>query len=230
MAILTKGRSLSDLLILSKKRDYISESATITNAGLAAYSDVDLTGMPVKITAGVAELVEASAPVTVTFANATEIFSATAHGFIEDDRITLGVTGSGVLPAGGNFLTTISYFVLLIDDDDFQLSLTPGGAAVTGSDDGTAVITANLSFAEEFANGIIISNARANSLAAAANVDRKLTVLTSGPSTLIQTGLPLLDGLGNAYTIATLVLAYAAINLPVITRDFGGNLSEAQTS
>lgn len=70
------------------------------------------------------------------FDETTDIFTAVAHGFIEDDRVQLG---AGTIPAG--FVEGTLYHVIAanLTVDTFQLSLTQGGAAVLGTTDGVDV-------------------------------------------------------------------------------------------
>ena len=75
---------------------------------------------------------DATAIDTVT--NATNTFTETPHGLIAGDRVVIDGT---VLPSG--LYNTIMYYVLYTDANDFQVSLTSGGSAVTFSSDGTAV-------------------------------------------------------------------------------------------
>jgi len=72
--------------------------------------------------------------VTCTFTNATEKVNKVAHGLTNDTKIMFSNTG-GALPTG--FVNYIVYYVVNKNNDDFQVSLTIGGAAVTISDDGS---------------------------------------------------------------------------------------------
>jgi len=71
---------------------------------------------------------------TVTIAS-PGVFTATAHGFTGSEKIRLSTTGA--LPTGLN--TTTDYYVLYINANTFNLSLTDGGAAIntSGSQSGT---------------------------------------------------------------------------------------------
>ncbi len=71
---------------------------------------------------------------TFTATNATNVLNATAHLLIDTDRVMLISSGQD-LPAGLDSETV--YFVVSANANDFQVSLTSGGAAVTFSDDGT---------------------------------------------------------------------------------------------
>lgn len=76
--------------------------------------------------------------IACTLANATEIFTSTAHGLSNDDRIMLNSTdGAAGMP--GNADKTVKYYVVEKGNDTFKLSLTSGGAAVDFSSNGTNV-------------------------------------------------------------------------------------------
>lgn len=77
--------------------------------------------------------------VVVTATNATERFNATAHGFVDTDRVSF--TSTGTLPTG--ITAGTQYYVVNKTANDFQVSLTSGGAAVTFTTDGTATISAH---------------------------------------------------------------------------------------
>jgi hypothetical protein len=72
------------------------------------------------------------------FATSTSNIDSTAHDFNDGDEVVLTTTGT--LPTGLSLATT--YYVINSSTDDFELSLTPGGSAVTFSDDGTGTHTA----------------------------------------------------------------------------------------
>lgn len=67
--------------------------------------------------------------------SATDKLTATAHGLNNNDRVLL--TTSGTLPTGLN--GTTAYYVVNKTANDFEVSLTSGGAAVNFSDNGTGV-------------------------------------------------------------------------------------------
>jgi len=69
---------------------------------------------------------------TTTFA--ADQIDDTAHGLANDAVITLSNSG-GALPAG--LLAATRYYVINSNANDFQVSLTHGGAAETFTDDGT---------------------------------------------------------------------------------------------
>ncbi len=79
---------------------------------------------------------------TATIANATDIWTSTAHGFALDQKVRLTNSG-GALPAG--FLTNTDYFVIAgnLAANTFQLSATKGGASVNATGDGTGTHTVN---------------------------------------------------------------------------------------
>lgn len=63
---------------------------------------------------------------------ATDVVAETAHGLVNGDRVRVEVlTGSAGLTDGA------SYYVITASANDFELSLTPGGAAVDITSDGT---------------------------------------------------------------------------------------------
>lgn len=72
--------------------------------------------------------------VTCTFTNATERVNKVGHGLANGDKVMFSNSG-GALPTG--FVNYIVYYVVNKNNDDFQVSLTSGGAAVTISDDGS---------------------------------------------------------------------------------------------
>jgi len=72
--------------------------------------------------------------VTCTFTNATERINKVGHGLVNTTKVMFSNSG-GALPTGLNNYTT--YYVVNKNNDDFQVSLTSGGAAVTFSDDGS---------------------------------------------------------------------------------------------
>lgn len=76
---------------------------------------------------------------TVTATNATERINATAHVLINTDRVAFTTTGT--LPTG--LTAGVAYYVVNKTTNDFQVSLTSGGAAVTFTTDGTGTLTAN---------------------------------------------------------------------------------------
>src|SRR5688572_4003369 len=81
-------------------------------------------------------------PATKTFtaANATEIFTATAHGLLNGQKARVTNSG-GALPAG--LSAGVDYFLIGVTANTFQLSLSVGGAAVPITTDGTGTHTLN---------------------------------------------------------------------------------------
>jgi hypothetical protein len=77
-----------------------------------------------------------------TMANATDIWTSTAHGFLVDQKVRLTNSG-GALPAG--FLPNTDYWVIAANlaANTFQLSTTKGGAAALATTDGTGTHTVN---------------------------------------------------------------------------------------
>lgn len=88
---------------------------------------------------------------TFTATNATETFTAVAHGLINGDQILVTNSG-GALPSGINSGAT--YYVISATTDTFQMSLTDGGAAVLIADDGTG--THSLSCTRDVLTGCTI--------------------------------------------------------------------------
>lgn len=76
---------------------------------------------------------------TVTATNATERINATGHVLINTDRVSF--TSTLTLPTG--LTAGVAYYVVNKTANDFQVSLTSGGAAVTFTTDGTGTITCN---------------------------------------------------------------------------------------
>lgn len=72
--------------------------------------------------------------VSCTAVNATEYINKTAHGLVAGQKVRFKAT---TMPSGLSFGT--DYYVLGVDANNFQVALTPGGAAVTFTTDGTAV-------------------------------------------------------------------------------------------
>lgn len=75
-----------------------------------------------------------NAAVACTADHTTDVFTATAHGLTNTERIYFKAT---TLPAGISEI--ILYFIVNKADNTFQVSLTSGGAAVTFTSNGTAV-------------------------------------------------------------------------------------------
>lgn len=77
-----------------------------------------------------------------TIANATDIWTSTAHGLTVGQKVRLTNSG-GALPAG--FLPHTDYFVIATNlaANTFMLSATLGGASVNATGDGTGTHTVN---------------------------------------------------------------------------------------
>lgn len=75
---------------------------------------------------------------TFTATNATNLFTASGHQFVEDQKVRVSNSG-GALPSG--LSTGTDYYVLNATTDTFQLSASRGGSAVSISDDGTGTHT-----------------------------------------------------------------------------------------
>lgn len=73
--------------------------------------------------------------VPVVFSYTTDTFTATAHGYVLNDIVTL----IGTLPA--EFSTGAEYYVVNVTSDTFQLSATPSGSAITAlNSNGSGII------------------------------------------------------------------------------------------
>jgi hypothetical protein len=79
---------------------------------------------------------------TATIANATDIWTSTAHGLLVDQKVRLTNSG-GALPTG--FLPFTDYWVIAANlaANTFQLSASKGGATVNATTDGTGTHTVN---------------------------------------------------------------------------------------
>ena len=72
--------------------------------------------------------------ISLTVDHAADKFTAVGHGYSNGDRVSIDATA---LPTG--ILNTILYYVVGVNGNDFQVSLSLGGAAVAFSSNGTAV-------------------------------------------------------------------------------------------
>jgi sugar lactone lactonase YvrE len=92
-------------------------------------------------------------PVTVTTDWATnDKFSAVGHGFSNGERVIITANDAGgFLPSGCD--TTQAYYVVNAGANDFELSLTSGGAAITLTSDGYGPGLASASYVDEFSVG-----------------------------------------------------------------------------
>jgi hypothetical protein len=115
-------------------------TGTLTYEGIESITVKMQCNLFVEPALGSAKLIAAylaktsSAKSTVTFNNTANTVNRDAHGLSNGTSIRLSNTG-GALPAeldDDNF-----YFVINSNANDFQVSLTSGGAAVTFTDDGT---------------------------------------------------------------------------------------------
>ncbi len=79
---------------------------------------------------------------TATIANATDIWTSTAHGLAIDQKVRLTNSG-GALPAG--FLPFTDYWIIAgnFAANTLQLSASKGGASVNATSDGTGTHTIN---------------------------------------------------------------------------------------
>lgn len=77
--------------------------------------------------------VQNASSATNTYTNATNLINATAHPLIDNDLIKLVTTGT--LPV--ELSNAVVYHVINANANDFQISLTLGGSAVSFTDDGS---------------------------------------------------------------------------------------------
>lgn len=122
-----------------------------------------------------------SASKTVTVANATDIWSSTAHGYASGEAVRLSNSG-GALPAGTDNATT--YYVGRIDADTFYLYDTEanalaGGATgrINASGDGTGTHSARL-FGTQYIVGQAIESMTTAGAKVAVLVQKQTVVLT----------------------------------------------------
>ena len=78
-----------------------------------------------------------------TFDNTTDVWALAAHGLLNGDIVDLTNAG-GALPTG--YTANTVYFVVNKNANDFQLSLTRGGAVVNGTTNGTGTQTVHNKF------------------------------------------------------------------------------------
>ena len=91
----------------------------------------------------------------------TEIFTSTAHGFLDGDRIYV-VNSGGALPAG--LVTTTLYYIVNKTDNTFQLSLTLGGTPQAITDAGTGTQTAYEGYVEDTDYELLEKNGKLKAL------------------------------------------------------------------
>lgn len=100
----------------------------LATSGGTTYGEVELytrTGSSSAATSG--------ATTITTVTNATNKFTLASHGLLDTERIMISATGDD-LPLG--LSKTYMYYVVGVAGNDFQVSLTSGGAAATFADDG----------------------------------------------------------------------------------------------
>lgn len=116
-------RDLHDLFLLAWP------TTTVDSATNTATLDIEVVMSPL------------TTPATPTFtftAAADDIVTATAHGLIENTRVTL-TTSAADLPL--NLVIATNYYLRDVTPNTFKLSLTPGGAVVDIADAGTGTHT-----------------------------------------------------------------------------------------
>lgn len=90
-------------------------------------------------------------PRTTTFTNATNLVNDTAHPYSNGDPVTFNpATGTDSLPTGLTAQT--KYYVVNANVNDYQVSLTVGGSAVTFSDDGSGTLYSYALLKEDMTN------------------------------------------------------------------------------
>jgi len=90
----------------------------------------------------------------VTFTNGTNVVNRVGHGLVNGNVISFQLGVGGALPA--ELSLNRWYYVINRAADTFQVSLTPGGAIVTFTDDGSATVNAHRAGAfREFVAGLI---------------------------------------------------------------------------
>jgi hypothetical protein len=78
---------------------------------------------------------------TATFANATDLWTASAHGLIVGDEVQFTTVGTGAT-GGTGFTVDTPYWVVTVDSaDTFSLAATKGGTAITGTADSISTWT-----------------------------------------------------------------------------------------
>lgn len=86
----------------------------------------------------------------VTADSATDVFTSTAHGFVNGDSVEIE-SDTGTVPAG--LAAQTEYFIVTAAANTFQLSLTSGGAAINFTTNGTGTLRVGLRFIKTVNNG-----------------------------------------------------------------------------
>jgi hypothetical protein len=138
----------------------------------------------------------------VTAAAATDLFTSTAHGLVNDRPVTLASPPAG-LTAG------VVYYVVSATANTFGLATAPGGSLVNVTADGTGItVTApavrRVTYKVTYAAGKATSAASA--ISEAALVNETLTDATSAAAATVARNLP--AGLGTKGDFDTLALTW----------------------
>lgn len=112
-------------------------SKTVTN-GVFDAADITFTAVPAgaAVEALIIHTIPAADLTSVTTTTSTDLLTKTTHGLTNGDRV---MVSNQTTTTSLNELTTI-YYVVGVSGDNFQLSLTSGGAAVTIDATGTCDI------------------------------------------------------------------------------------------
>ncbi|MBT9158853.1 MAG: hypothetical protein DDT26_00101 [Dehalococcoidia bacterium] len=123
---------------------YLGKRVKLSAIGLTAFTSLQSQG------GNVLTRDTGRPPVTASFDQITDTFSAAAHGLTNGTRVGL----SGTLPTG--FLSSGFYFVIGASLNDFQLATTFGGTAVTSTVAASSVVvTVQPDYAVDLGTGVI---------------------------------------------------------------------------
>ncbi len=136
----------------------------------------------------------------VTFTNATNLVDETSTPVANGDNLVFSLGSGGVMPTGLTIQT--EYFVINKNTNDFQVSLTKGGAAVTFSDDGTATVNRHVG---------LDSLAAGQAEAADANYARQSIAWTGAVARKIESSATLTFGGGSGFAAAPGIVAWGVI-------------------
>lgn len=94
---------------------------------------------------------------TVTADAGLDTLNATAHGFVDNDRVL--IASSGTLPGG--LFASIAYYVVSATANAFKVSRSRGGSAINITSTGTGTITAQFTFPVQYynSNGLFLVDA-----------------------------------------------------------------------
>ena len=152
-----------------------------------------------------------------TFVNGTDLWTLAAHGLLNGDIVDL--TTSGTLPTG--YTVNTVYFVINKTANDFQLSITRGGAVVDGTTNGTGTQTIHNKFQLPDVRGLALI-ALDNLGGAAANKITSASV--NGANSTV------LGGIGGAQTHTLVTAEMPAHNHTLAHASAGGGGSFEEVS